>query len=175
MSEQPPEQTPEEGRLSEEFRQLGKNLVEAIRSAWDSPERKRFQQELETGLQELGSSLRKEAHEISQSPTGQRIKSDVEDVTQRIKTGEAQQQVREDLLSALQTLNRELQKVVERNVPSQGQEGSPQSPPAGGDTAKYPGTGMHEVHPDDVNSPASSEPHQEVHPDDADAPPPPEA
>jgi hypothetical protein len=162
------EQQPPQGNLSDEFRQLGKNLVDAIRAAWDSPERRRLQQELETGMQELGSALRKEANELAQSPTGQRIRADVEDVSQRIKSGEAQQKVREDLLSTLQTLNRELQKVVERNT-------APESPPPGNSTAKYPGTGMHEVSPDDAASPAHTEPHQEINPDDVDNPFPPEA
>jgi hypothetical protein len=43
MSENPQS---DEG-LADAFRKLGVNLVETLRSAWDTPERKKLQQEVE--------------------------------------------------------------------------------------------------------------------------------
>jgi len=74
MSENP---KPEEN-LSEEFRAFGKNLVSALHAAWDAPERKRVQEDILGGLNELGATLKREAEQVSNSPTSQRLKDDIE-------------------------------------------------------------------------------------------------
>lgn len=103
---------PEEN-LTDEFVALGKNLVEAMRVTWDGPERKRIQQEIETGLDELGVTLRREAENFASSPTGQQIREDVQDLGERLRTGEAQTKIRQEMLSILQTANSELKKVID--------------------------------------------------------------
>ncbi|HEX7974048.1 MAG TPA: hypothetical protein VF498_06545 [Anaerolineales bacterium] len=107
------ENKPPEDNISEEFRNLGQNLAEVLRTAWESPERKKFQQELETGLTELGKTLKREANTFNDSPTGQRLKENVQDVREGLHTGEAQTKVRSELLSALRFFNGELEKVIE--------------------------------------------------------------
>jgi len=100
--------------LADEFRNLGKNLTEVMRSAWESPERKNMQAEIETGLDELGKSLNHEVSSFRQSPTGQRLKTDMEDLNQRIRSGEVTSKARDELLAALKRANEELQKVISR-------------------------------------------------------------
>jgi hypothetical protein len=129
------ESTPSEDKLAEEFRNLGKNLVDAFRTAWETPERKKLQQDIESGLNELGNTLKEEYDTFSESPTGQRLKADVEDMRERVRTGEAETKVRNDLLVALRTVNDELQKVINRWSASQpseaGSEATPEQPQAG--------------------------------------------
>jgi hypothetical protein len=108
------ENKPPENDLAEEFRNLGKNLAEALRTAWESPERKKFQQEIENGINEMGATLSKEFSTFVESPTGQRLRSDVEDFGDRIRTSEAQQHAREELMSALKRANIEIQRATER-------------------------------------------------------------
>ncbi len=103
-----------EGNLEDEFQVLGKNLVAALRAAWDTPERKRVQEELITGLNGLGSSLKHEADNFAGSPAGQQIKNGVEQVGERLHNTETQEKVRQELLNALKSANIELQKVIER-------------------------------------------------------------
>ena len=100
--------------LADEFRNLGKNLTEVMRTAWESPERKNMQAEIETGLDELGKSLNQEVSSFRQSPTGQRLKTDMEDLNQRIRSGEVTSKARDELLAALKRANEELQKVISR-------------------------------------------------------------
>lgn len=123
MTEEP---TSEE-TLADEFRSLGKNLVEALRSAWDSPERRRLQQELETNLTELSSTLKQEADNFSSSPTGQQLRTDVEQLGEQLRSGEAQQRARQELFSVLRTINTELQKAID-NLSKPASNGE-QSPP----------------------------------------------
>jgi hypothetical protein len=97
-----------ESDIASEFRQLGENLVNTLRSLWESPERQRLQDEIENGLGELASTLKVEASTFKESPAGQRLKSDLQDLRQRVDSGE----VREELLKTLKFINSELQKAA---------------------------------------------------------------
>ena len=108
------ETPPPEDNLAEEFRQLGKNLTEVLRGAWESPERKKLQQEVASGLSELSNMMRTEAEHIQESPTGQRMKSDAEELRERIRSGEVESRVRQDLLAALSFINEQLRKASDR-------------------------------------------------------------
>jgi hypothetical protein len=100
--------------LEDEFQVLGKNLVAALRAAWDTPERKHVQEELITGLNGLGATLKHEADTFVSSPAGQQIKNGAEQVGERLRSAETQEKVRQELLNALKAANTELQKVIDR-------------------------------------------------------------
>lgn len=173
QSQNPEENQKPEENLSEEFRNLGKNLMDAVRTAWESPERRKLQQEISSGLQELGATLRKEAQSISESETGKRIKSDVQEAQQRIRSGEVETRVRDELLSALQTVNTELQKVIE-SWSERGEPGKTGQAPYETRGEAASAEAHSEMHPDDVESTVDrEEKHVEIHPDDieSDAPP----
>jgi len=112
-----PPPSPESGDIAAELRELGRNLAEALRSAWESEERKRIQMEIETGLVEIGTTLNQAAKDFSDSPTGQTIKSDLKGIQERIQNGEVETKLRADLLSALRTANAELKKATHSNPP----------------------------------------------------------
>lgn len=100
--------------VTSEFRQLGKNLKEILEAAWESEERRKLQREIESGLSELERSLNQTIEELKESPTGKRIKEEAEDLRGRIRSGELEAQLREDLLSILRRVNTELEKAAER-------------------------------------------------------------
>jgi hypothetical protein len=104
----------QEGNLENEFQVLGKNLVALIRTAWDTPERKRVQEELVNGVTGLGVTLKHEAGSFVNSSAGQQIKTGVEQMGERLRSVEAQEKVRQEILDALKAANTELQKVIER-------------------------------------------------------------
>lgn len=105
---------PDEENLKQEIENLGKNLIGALRSAWDAPESKRLRDEMTSGLNDLGSILKREAEYLASHPATQQIKGDVEQFGEKIKAPEAQAAVRRELLGALQTMNAELQKLIDR-------------------------------------------------------------
>lgn len=110
MSETPPN----EERLSEELRNLGKNLFGVLQAAWEHPERKRMQNEIEIGLRDLSLSLQQEADNFSKSPTGEKIKAEIDDIGTRINTGETKSKIYEELISALKVANSELSSAINR-------------------------------------------------------------
>jgi hypothetical protein len=105
---------PSEETLRQEIEALGKNLIGAVRSVWEAPESKRMRDEMTSGLSDLGSTLKREADYLASHPTTQQIKTDVGQIGEKIKAPEAQAAVRRELLSALQSVNSELQKLIDR-------------------------------------------------------------
>jgi hypothetical protein len=105
---------PNDESLRQEFEALGKNLIDALRSAWEAPESKRLRDEMTTGLNDLGSNLKREAENLANHPATQQMKNDVEHMGEKIRAPEAQARVRSELIGALQTVNAELQKVIDR-------------------------------------------------------------
>ncbi|MBN1538473.1 MAG: hypothetical protein JW908_17185 [Anaerolineales bacterium] len=104
----------DDGDLAEEFRQLGKNLVDTLRLAWDSPERKKLQDEIESGLVDVVSSLKREAGEFKASPPGQKLKEEIDDMRQSWESGEAEAKARQEIMNAIRMANNELQKWSEK-------------------------------------------------------------
>lgn len=103
-----------DGDMRDEFRQLGDNLQQAVNAAWQSTERKRLQQELMDGLQELEKALTDLGNKIEQSELGQRVKSDVEDLSDRVRKGDMGENARAGVISALQRANAELESLISR-------------------------------------------------------------
>lgn len=108
------ENPPPESTIEDEFRNLGKNLLDTLHSFWDSPERMKVQEEIEQGLSQLSDTFKSEVDTFKESPTGQRLKTDMENLGQRVRTGEAETKAREEILKALRKVNEELGKVAEQ-------------------------------------------------------------
>jgi hypothetical protein len=104
----------QEQDIHSEFQRLGNNLKAVFQGAWESEERLELQRDLQNGLQELGGSIRGLLDEFESSETGQQLKADVEDLRERVESGEAQAKARSELQHALDLANRELEKLAER-------------------------------------------------------------
>jgi hypothetical protein len=102
----------EKSSIAGELGDLGLNLIGVLQAAWDRPERQKLQQEIESGLKELGSALRKETEVVSNSKVSQRVKTEVNDINYRVRSGEVEVRVREELVGALKAINTELAKVT---------------------------------------------------------------
>ena len=113
----PNENKTPEGDIGDQLNELGKNLRDALRTAWESDERRKLQQDIEVGLANLRDSLNQAATDFSSSQTGQTLKEDVKDLNERWKTGEVGSKVRTEIADALRTVNQELQKASRKDPP----------------------------------------------------------
>jgi len=113
----PNENKTPEGDIGDQLNELGKNLRDALRTAWESDERRKLQQDIEVGLANLRDSLNQAATDFSSSQTGQTLKEDVKDLNERWKTGEVGSKVRTEIADALRTVNQELQKATRKDPP----------------------------------------------------------
>lgn len=100
--------------LGDELRSLGANLKQVLEKAWQSDERERLQREIESGLKDAAEALQDVATEFEQSPEGQRLKSEMKDLGDKMRAGELQDQARAELVEVLRRLNQELQAVASR-------------------------------------------------------------
>lgn len=104
---------PEPGDLGSELRMLGENLRQVFTTAWASEDRRRVQSEIEAGLNEMADALRSAADDFRQSDPGRQVEKDLQDLGQRIQSGELESQVRTDLMQVLRTVNAELDQAAE--------------------------------------------------------------
>ena len=113
----PNENKSPEGDIGDQLNELGKNLRDALRTAWESDERRKLQQDIEVGLANLRDSLNQAATDFSSSQTGQTLKEDVKDLNERWKTGDVGSKIRTEITDALRTVNQELQKATRKDPP----------------------------------------------------------
>lgn len=97
--------------VSAEWQNLGQNLKNVFQNTWESEERRKLQEDIEAGLSDFASSINKAVEDFKETPTGQRLKTDVEDFHERVKSGEVEVKAREELAAVLQKINSELEKV----------------------------------------------------------------
>jgi HD-GYP domain-containing protein (c-di-GMP phosphodiesterase class II) len=97
--------------FEEEFRRLGDNLKENIEAFWNKPENEEFRQEIKSGLVHLGDTVNNLVQDFNESPEGKRLHAEVEDFEERLKSGQVEAKIREDVLKILGTMNLELEKV----------------------------------------------------------------
>lgn len=114
--------------LGDELRSLGANLKKVLEEAWRSEERERLMQEIESGLKEAAETLRAAAADFEHSPTGRRLKSEMQDIGDKMRVGALQGEVRSELVDILSKLNSELQAAASRlsdRRPTGDQDGPP--------------------------------------------------
>lgn len=115
-------------QVGDEFIKLGENLRDVITSAWESEERKKVTDEVKTGLNQLVATFSQLADEFSRSETGQSIQAELDEFNERVKTGDIQNKISEDVVNVLQRVNDELRKAA-------GKWSHPSSGPSDGDDA----------------------------------------
>jgi hypothetical protein len=103
-----------EADIRDEFSAFGDNLKKALNAAWQSEERVKAQQEIETGINQLGKALNDFATSFSASEAGQKVKEEVDEFSERLRSGEVEAKARQELVKVLKTLNTELGKVADR-------------------------------------------------------------
>jgi uncharacterized protein YukE len=85
--------------LVEELQNLGRNLAQAAKLAMTNPEWKKLQDEMDRGLTGLGQNLRQGAQSLTQTDVGQKLNG-------------VESAVRTEFISALRTVNSQIQKTT---------------------------------------------------------------
>jgi len=107
-----------ENDLIEEFRRLGENLKGAMQSAWESEERKNLSKEIHSGLNAFAETMDQAVNDMVESPTGQRVRDEIDELTERVQSGTLAAEVRDELLGLLRKINVDLEEKVEQRISS---------------------------------------------------------
>jgi len=100
--------------LKDEFKDFGANLKKAFEAAWDSEERMNAQQDIEAGINQLGQALNKFASTFNESEAGKQFVDEVDEIGQRLRSGEVAEKARQELIKVLKTINAELEKTSQK-------------------------------------------------------------
>jgi uncharacterized protein (DUF2461 family) len=114
--------------VTNEFQRLGQNLKQTLEMAWESEERKKFQQEIEEGISDLGATLNRFFNEISQTPTGQRVRSGMDHIHEQVRTSNIDKKVQQEIINALKRANDEIEKSRQRWQDDHTENESPAEP-----------------------------------------------
>ena len=106
------EQEDPKNDLRSEFQSFGDNLKKVINSAWESEQKAQVQSDIENGINEMSTALNDFVTSFRTSETGQKIKEEFDDFSERVKSGEVEDKARQELLKVMQKLNAELEKAA---------------------------------------------------------------
>ena len=107
--------------VGKQFEVLGQSLAQTVRAAWENEATQRQVQEMRAGLESLVREVEKAIQDSTHTPKGQQIRQDAERAAESLKTASQQtvQEVRPHLVSALQQVNEELQRLINRMQPKE--------------------------------------------------------
>jgi len=108
------EQGQHKDELKDEFEKLGGNLRSLIQGAWESEQRKKASQEVQRGLDEVGEALSNAAAELAQDPAARKLREEVDQLADRVRSGELAERARSELIEVLQGVNERLNKLVDQ-------------------------------------------------------------
>ena len=112
--EEDPQSEDSQSELKDQFRNLGNNIKNALNAAWDSQERQKVQDEIGEGLNEIGDILENLVGGFRDSEPGQKFVEEMDNLSEKFQTGEMQAQARENLMSALEKINSQLEKAADK-------------------------------------------------------------
>jgi hypothetical protein len=128
--------------LSDELTRLVNQVTEAARLAWESEECKRLQTEISEGVKNFSVQVDEAVRRASESETAKKVRTQAEQVAVRARETDVVDDMRQGLLVGLQTLNRELGKLLERlhssGAPVSTGPVPPQAPAAPSETMTSP-------------------------------------
>jgi hypothetical protein len=113
--------------LGDDIRQLGKSLGDFFKSAWESEERKEMEEGITGALQEVANTFQQLADDLTNGETGQQLKTEYEDLKQRVDSGEFKEKARSEFSKAIQQIKEELDEISSKWKPETEQESDPDS------------------------------------------------
>lgn len=119
----------EEPDLVGDFRDLGQQFADTLRSAWYSEERKQFESEMREGLHSFATEVDKAVKEIIASDPAQKAKAEAEEIKTKAAEGDIAQKTRSGLSQGLRRFSEEMARwsdsftTTEKEPPAEEDEG----------------------------------------------------
>ena len=103
----------------DELRNLGQQFGETIRSAWNSEERRQFENEMREGVQTFTGEIGKAFDEILASDPAKKAKSEAADLKDKAGSGDLAEKTRSSLSLGLRRFSEELAKMADSFTPGE--------------------------------------------------------
>jgi hypothetical protein len=120
--------------VGKQFADLGRSVGEAFQALWSNEQTQKQVKEVKAGLETMVSEVNSAVGKVSSNPEAQKIKQEAVKAAQSAKAAGEQtvQEVRPQLLTALRTLNDEMQRLIDR---LEAEPAKPEEPPSNPPTA----------------------------------------
>jgi hypothetical protein len=101
-------------QVGQQFQTLGESLAKTFRAAWEDEGNRQHMQGMQSGLEKMVNEIGQAIKETSESPEGQRVREEAKKAAESAKVAGTKtwQDARPHVLSALRSLDAELQKVI---------------------------------------------------------------
>jgi soluble cytochrome b562 len=107
-----------EADVVNDFRNLGRQFAETVRTAWYSEERKDFEIEMREGFQTFAKEVDKAFKDFRASDQAEKIKTEAQEFKSKAESGEVVEKTRSSLSKGLRWFSEELAKVADSFTPS---------------------------------------------------------
>ena len=108
-----------------EFKDMGRQFGETLRSAWYSEERVRFEKEIREGVKSFASEVDKAFGEVRESDAAARAKKEAGEVKAKVNQTEVADKAKEGLAQGLHWFSQELEKLANQFTPEDPVEKAP--------------------------------------------------
>ena len=109
--------------VTEELKDLGRQVAETLRSAWESAERQKVESEIREGVKSFVDEIDKAVREAKSSTTAQKFHNDAAEMRQKIESSDIADKARTGVVQGLRWLSDELGKLAEQfNPPEKTEE-----------------------------------------------------
>jgi hypothetical protein len=115
----------EQSDVVDEFKEMGRQFGETLRSAWYSEERVRFEKEVREGVQSFTKEVNKAFGEVRESDAAAKAKKEAGEVKAKINQSEATEKAKEGLAQGLHWFSQELEKFANQFTPETPVEKAP--------------------------------------------------
>jgi hypothetical protein len=108
-----------------EFKEMGRQFGETLRSAWYSEEKVRFEKEVREGVQSFTKEVGKVFGDVRQSDAAARAKKEAGEVKAKVNQSEVTDKAKEGLAQGLHWFSQELEKLANQFTPEAPVENAP--------------------------------------------------
>ncbi len=135
--QKPDEQRAEEFSLAQELRELGRQLMEAVRVAREHPQTKEFERQVTQAVNDLGVDIDRALHAAQRDEHVQKVGGQVRQAAQSFKESGAGQDIERGLAKGMRALNEQIRRAIteaekQPPAPDQGEKPASQTPPPPG-------------------------------------------
>ena len=102
-----------------EFKNLGKQFGETLRTAWNSDERVRFETEVREGVRGFATEVDKAFTNFKDSDVGTKARKEASEVKSKVDAAEVTDQARVGFAQGLHWFSLELEKLADRFTPAE--------------------------------------------------------
>jgi hypothetical protein len=117
VEEEPAAAKGTEADIAEELKNLGRQLADTLRTAWNSQERQKLESEIRRGVKSFADEVGKAVHEIKESPPAQRAREEASQIRTKVESGEVGHKAKSNMAQGLHWLSVELERLSKQFTP----------------------------------------------------------